>query len=160
MALETTGDFRAHEEIHDTTQNAGKCVIPAFREQGDAWYERKYSRRCPCVPILRNALSTETSLAETMRPSLQAASLRSTASHDNIVLLRRLSFFQARYSSPAIGWSDFVEGRYVPQRVEYTLPHVIASLPIRFDGSCDGVSFMLFCTIDEGDSGTSLTCPC
>src|SRR5260370_9491385 len=41
--------------------------------------------RCPHLWRLRKAISTEEYLAETMQPSLPAASLRSAASHDDIV---------------------------------------------------------------------------
>jgi hypothetical protein len=40
--------------------------------------------------------------------------------------------------SPAIGWLDSLKA-VTCQSVEYTFPHVIWSLPIRFEGSCAGV---------------------
>jgi len=89
------GTSGADKEVHDTTHNARKCVTPFLRKQGDAWYEWKDHRRCPRLPRLRKAISTETSLAETMQPSLPAASLCSATSHDDIVLVAELPRVEA-----------------------------------------------------------------
>ena len=82
---------RAREEIHDTAQNARKCVTPSLRDQGDASYERKQPKRCTHLPRLRRALSTEASLPKTMQPPLSTARLRETQANQNLWLLRRVN---------------------------------------------------------------------
>src|ERR1700751_5014500 len=79
-----------NKEIHDSTQNARKCVIPCLRLSGDAWYERKDSKRLPHLPRMRKALSTETLVAETMEPPLSTTGLCSTPAFCDSQLLRSL----------------------------------------------------------------------